>query len=211
MKVPVIIGIAGGSGSGKSTFAKKIIDHFNRPISVLCHDYYYTPFRDMELEERKKQNYDHPSSFDTYLLIDHLKMLKEGKTIYRPVYSYELFTRLPETVEVKPTKVIILDGILLFENKELRDLMDIKIFVDTDDDIRFIRRLLRDMKERGRTAESVVNQYLATVKPMHETFVAPSKKYADIIVPRGGENAVALDMVISKIEAILSTKQEIGE
>ena len=209
MKVPVIIGISGGSGSGKSTFARKIIEHFDRPISVLCHDYYYTPFRDMTLEERKKQNYDHPSAFDTFLLIEHLKQLKEGKSIQRPVYSYELFTRLSETVTIEPTKVIVLDGILLFENKELRDLMDIKIYVDTDDDIRFIRRMLRDMKERGRTAESVVNQYLSTVKPMHETFVLPSKKYADIIVPRGGNNTVALDMVISKIESILSHKQEI--
>lgn len=206
MKTPVIIGIAGGSGSGKTTFAKKIVEHFNQPISVLCHDYYYTPFADMDLEERKQQNYDHPSSFDTYLMVEDLKNLKSGKSINRPVYSYELFTRLPETIAVEPTPVIVVDGILIFENKELRDLMDIKIFVDTDDDIRFIRRLSRDIKQRGRTVDSVINQYLSTVKPMHDTFVFPSKKYADIIVPEGGENQVALDMVISRIENFLQSK-----
>lgn len=208
MKTPVIIGIAGGSASGKSTFAKKIVEYFNEPLSVLCHDYYYTPFKEMSLEERKKQNYDHPASFDTDLMVSDLKKLKNGQTIYRPTYSYEQFTRLEETIPVKPTKVIVLDGILLFENKELRDLMDIKIFVDTDDDIRFIRRMLRDVVERGRTVESVVTQYLDTVKPMHDTFVSPSKKYADVIVPFGGENKVALDMVINKIETILRQKDE---
>ena len=208
MKTPVIIGIAGGSGSGKSTFARKIVRHFKEPISVLCHDFYYKPFAEMSLEERKKQNYDHPSSFDTDMLVEDLKNLKKGKTIHRPVYSYDQFTRLDETVEVKPTKVIVVDGILLFENKELRDMMDIKIFVDTDDDIRFIRRLSRDIRSRGRTVDSVIKQYLKTVKPMHDIFVAPSKKYADLIVPEGGYNEVALDLVITRIEKILSHKSK---
>lgn len=206
MSRPVIIGIAGGSGSGKSTFARKIVERFEQPISVLCHDYYYKPFSDMSLEERKKQNYDHPGSFDTDLMIKHIKQLKKGKAIYRPVYSYELFTRMKETVKVEPTKVIVVDGILLFENRELRSLMDIKIFVDTDDDIRFIRRLQRDIRRRGRTVDSVINQYLSTVKPMHDTFVSPSRKYADVIVPEGGLNLVALDMVISRVEKIIKTK-----
>ena len=135
MNTPVIIGIAGGSASGKSTFARKIVDYFNEPISVLCHDYYYKPFKEMSFEERTKQNYDHPSSFDTGLLIKHLKALKAGKAVYRPTYSYKNFTRLKDTVRVEPTKVIVVDGILIFENEELRNLMDIKIFVDADDDI----------------------------------------------------------------------------
>ena len=161
----------------------------------------------MSFEERTKQNYDHPSSFDTGLLIKHLKALKAGKAVYRPTYSYKNFTRLKDTVRVEPTKVIVVDGILIFENEELRNLMDIKIFVDADDDIRFIRRMLRDVVKRGRTVDSVVNQYLTTVKPMHDSFVSPSKKYANIIVPEGGENKVALDMVTSKIEMILQDKK----
>ena len=207
MKTPVVIGIAGGSGSGKTTFASRIIEHFDIPITMLCHDYYYKPFADMDLEERKKQNYDHPSSFDTDLMVRDLAELKKGNVIYRPVYSYEEFTRLSETEEVVPTDVIVVEGILIFENKELRDLMDIKIFVDTDDDIRFIRRLLRDVVSRGRTLDSVVNQYLRTVKPMHDTFVSPSKKYADVIVPEGGQNQVALDMVISRVDNILARQR----
>ena len=206
MNTPVVIGIAGGSGSGKTTFAERVVKHFEGPISVLCHDYYYKPFAEMSLEDRKKQNYDHPSSFDTDLMVEDLKQLKERKVIHRPVYSYEEFTRMKETVPVEPTDVIVVDGILIFENKELRDLMDIKIFVDTDDDIRFIRRLLRDVVSRGRTVDSVVNQYLRTVKPMHDTFVSPSKKYADIIIPQGGQNQVALDMVISRIDKIMAEK-----
>ncbi|MEG1862578.1 MAG: uridine kinase [Oscillospiraceae bacterium] len=203
MKEPVIIGIAGGSGSGKTTFANRVVGHFKAPISVLCHDYYYKPFYGMSLEDRKKQNFDHPFSFDTGLLIEDLRNLKSGKAIERPVYSFTEFTRLKQTVTVDATSVIVVEGILIFENKELRDLMDIKIFVDTDDDIRFIRRMMRDIKDRGRTIDSVVKQYLTTVKPMHDTFVSPSKKYADIIVPEGGLNPVALDMLINKIENIL--------
>lgn len=170
---------------------------------MLSHDYYYKSHSDLPLEERKKLNYDHPDAFDTSLLLDHLNRLKKGEVIQRPVYSFVEHTRENETVEVVPKKVILLDGILIFENKQLRDMMDIKIFVDTDADIRFIRRLLRDVQERGRTLESVVEQYCTTVKPMHEQFVEPSKKYADIIVPEGGYNHVALNMIVEKIRSII--------
>ncbi|BCZ47043.1 uridine kinase [Clostridium gelidum] len=203
MQDVMVIGIAGGSGSGKTTLSKRIKEVFNTEVVILCHDYYYKSNEGIALEERKKLNYDHPNSFDTDLLIDQLKRLKEGNTIYHPVYSFVEHTRLNETVEVKPTKVIIIEGILIFENKELCDLMDIKVFVDTDADVRIIRRLLRDVQERGRDLDSVVNQYLSTVKPMHEEFVDPSKRRADIIIPEGGENEVALSMLLEKIKSLL--------
>lgn len=199
MQDVMIIGIAGGSGSGKTTLAEKIREVFEEQVIILCHDYYYKSNEEISLEERKKLNYDHPNSFDTDLLIDHLKQLKEGNTVYHPVYSFVEHTRLNDKVEVKPTKVIILEGILIFENKELCDLMDIKVFVDTDGDVRIIRRLLRDVKERGRDLDSVINQYLGTVKPMHEEFVDPSKRRADIIIPEGGANTVALSMLLERI------------
>lgn len=170
---------------------------------MISHDFYYKPHPDLPFEERTKLNYDHPDSIETSLLIEHLKELKKGNTIYRPEYSFVDHQRLDKTVEVIPKKVIILDGILIFENKELRDLMDIKIFVDTDADIRFIRRLLRDVEQRGRTLNSVVSQYCSTVKPMHEQFVEPSKKFADIIVPEGGHNEVALNMIVEKVRSIM--------
>ena len=170
---------------------------------MISHDYYYKDHPNLPFEERAKLNYDHPDSIETSLLIEHLKKLKNGEIIYRPEYSFVEHKREKETVEVVPKKVIILDGILIFENKELRDMMDIKIFVDTDADIRFIRRLLRDVEERGRTLSSVVTQYCTTVKPMHEQFVEPSKKFADIIVPEGGQNIVALNMIIEKIRSIM--------
>ncbi|EHI99340.1 MULTISPECIES: uridine kinase [unclassified Clostridium] len=200
----MIIGIAGGSGSGKTTLAQNIKEVFNEEVVILCHDYYYKSNEGIPFEERKKLNYDHPDSFDTDLLIDQLKELKEGKIIYHPVYSFVEHTRLNQTVEVKPTKVIIVEGILIFENKELCDLMDIKVFVDTDGDVRIIRRLLRDVKERGRDLDSVINQYLSTVKPMHEEFVDPSKKRADIIIPEGGENTVALSMLLERIRNFIN-------
>lgn len=203
MQDVMVIGIAGGSGSGKTTLSKRIKEVFNNEVVIFCHDYYYKSNEEICLEERKKLNYDHPNSFDTDLLIDQLKRLKEGNTIYHPVYSFVEHTRLNETVEVNPTKVIIIEGILIFENKELCDLMDIKVFVDTDADVRIIRRLLRDVKERGRDLDSVVNQYLSTVKPMHEEFVDPSKRRADIIIPEGGENEVALSMLLEKIKSLL--------
>lgn len=195
----MIIGVAGGSGSGKTTLAHKILDTFKDDMVILCHDYYYKSNDGIPMEERKKLNYDHPDSIETDLLIEHLKQLKQGKTIYHPVYSFVEHTRLKETVEVKPTKVILVEGILIFENIELCNLMDIKVFVDTDSDVRLIRRLLRDVQERGRDLNSVVTQYLETVKPMHEQFVDPSKKRADIILPEGVTNEVGLNMILEKI------------
>ena len=200
---PIIIGIAGGTGSGKSTLADNIRKEFANNITMLSHYYYYKINSHLSFDERKKLNYDHPDAFDTDLLIEHLNKLKKGEVIYRPNYSFVTHLREEQTVEVVPKKVILLDGILIFENKELRDMMDIKIFVDTDADIRFIRRLVRDVSDRGRTLESVIEQYTTTVKPMHEQFVEPSKKYADIIVPEGGYNHVALNMIIEKIRSII--------
>lgn len=200
---PIIIGIAGGTGSGKSTLADNIRKEFANNITMLSHDYYYKSNSHLSFDERKKLNYDHPDAFDTDLLIEHLNKLKKGEVIYRPNYSFVTYLREEQTVEVVPKKVILLDGILIFENKELRDMMDIKIFVDTDADIRFIRRLVRDVSDRDRTLESVIEQYTTTVKPMHEQFVEPSKKYADIIVPEGGYNHVALNMIIEKIRSII--------
>ena len=200
---PIIIGIAGGTGSGKSTLADNIKKEFEHNITMLSHDYYYKDHPDLSFEERVKLNYDHPDSIETSLLIEHLKKLKNGEVINRPNYSFVEHKREEITVEVVPKKVIILDGILIFENKELRDMMDIKIFVDTDADIRFIRRLLRDVEQGGRTLNSVVSQYCTTVKPMHEQFVEPSKKFADIIVPEGGHKEVALNMIIEKVRSIM--------
>ena len=200
---PVIIGIAGGTGSGKSTLAENIEKEFKNDITMLSHDYYYKSNSELPLEERKKLNYDHPDAFETDLLIEHLTKLKNGEKIRRPSYSFVKHLREEETYEVVPKKVIIVEGILLFENQTLRDMMDIKIFVDADADVRFIRRLLRDVKERGRNLDSVVEQYTTTVKPMHEQFVEPSKKYADIIVPGGGYNMVALNMIVEKIRSII--------
>lgn len=198
----IVIGIAGGTGCGKSTMINKIKDEFKDQITIISHDFYYK-YHDMPFEERKKLNYDHPSAFDTDILIQHIKELKQGKSIMRPVYDFTIHNRIDETVEVKPAKVIIVEGILIFENEELRDLCDIKVFIDTDADVRIIRRILRDVKKRGRTLESVVNQYLTTVKIMHETFVEPSKKYADIIIPEGGYNEVAVEMLNQRIHALL--------
>ena len=200
---PIIIGIAGGTGSGKSTLADNIKKEFKNNISMISHDYYYKNNSHLPFEERVKLNYDHPEAFDTDLLIEHLQKLKNGETIKRPSYSFIEHLREEETYDVIPKKVIIVEGILIFENKDLRDMMDIKIFVDASADIRFIRRLLRDVEERGRTVPSVVDQYCRTVKPMHDQFVEPSKKYADIIVPEGGHNKVALNMIVEKIRSII--------
>lgn len=202
---PIIIGIAGGSGSGKTTFAQNLKKDFENEIVVLSHDFYYKNHDDLSFEERKKLNFDHPNAFDTDMLVEHLKDLKSGKIIEHPVYSFVRHNREDYTVKIEPKKIILVEGILIFENKELRDMMDIKIFVDTDDDIRFIRRLVRDVNERGRTIESIIEQYCSTVKPMHEQFVEYSKKYADIIVPEGGNNKVALAMVKEQIKNILYT------
>lgn len=199
----VVIGVSGGSASGKTTVANRIKNAFLDSVELLSQDFYYLPYDYLPFEERVKLNYDHPNAFDTERLIHDIRMLKEEKAIDRPVYSYTEYTRLSETVRVEPSKVIIVEGFMIFENALLRELMDIKIFVDTDADERLIRRIKRDVRERGRTLESVINQYIDTVKPMHDQFVEPYKKYADIIIPRGGKNDVATDMLIHRIKAIL--------
>ena len=199
-----IIGIAGGSGSGKSTLVKKLQEAFGaEDVATLCHDYYYKEQASLSYEQRTQLNYDHPQAFDTDMMIEHIKMLKQGKEIERPVYSFVEHNRTTEKVAVKPSKVIIVDGILIFENRELRDLMDIKVYVDTDADVRLARRIMRDVCNRGRSMESVIEQYLSTVKPMHEEFVEPSKRYADVIIPEGGFNSVAVEMLIQSIRSLI--------
>lgn len=199
-----IIGVAGGSGSGKSTLVRRLQEAFGEEdVSMLCHDYYYKEHTNLSYEQRTQLNYDHPEAFDTDMMIEHIKSLKQNKTIERPVYSFVEHNRMAERITVKPSKVIIIDGILIFENRELRDLMDIKVYVDTDADVRLARRILRDVCNRGRSMESVIEQYLSTVKPMHEEFVEPSKRYADVIIPEGGFNSVAVDMLIQSIRALI--------
>ena len=200
----IVLGIAGGSGSGKTTLMKNLIARFQDDVTVLSHDNYYRPYDELTIEERRKLNYDHPDAFDTDMMIGHLKELKAGHSIECPVYDYATYSRTSETVTVEPRKVILVEGILIFENHALCDQMDIKIFVDTDADIRFIRRLLRDVNERGRTLESVVEQYTSTVRDMHNLFIEPSKRYADVIIPEGGHNVVAIDLLITKISSIIS-------
>jgi uridine kinase len=200
----VVIGVSGGSASGKTTVARRIRESFAGSVEILSHDYYYLPFAELPLHEREKLNFDHPNAFDTNLMIQHIRQLKQGIAIERPVYSFTEHTRLPETVCVKPSRVIIVEGFMIFENPTLRELLDIKIFVDTDADERLIRRIVRDVNERGRSLESVIHQYTTTVKPMHEQFVEPYKKYADVIIPHGGLNKIATDMLIHRIRAILA-------
>ena len=196
----ILIGIAGGTGSGKTTLADKLVDSFGSDeVSILRHDNYYKRHDEMTYDERSKLNYDHPDAFDTELLCEHIQMLKEGKAIEMPVYDYTVHNRSNEVVVVEPAPVIVLEGILIFAEQSLCDLMDIKVFVDTDADVRILRRILRDVKERERSVDSVISQYLTTVKPMHEQFVEPSKRRADIIIPEGGENMVALQMLIERV------------
>ena len=197
----MIIGIAGGTGSGKTTLTEKLKAEFKGDVSVLYHDNYYKAHSDMPYEERAKLNYDHPDAFETELMIRDIQALRRGETVRCPVYDYTIHDRSGETMEVRPTKVILVEGILIFENQALRELMDIKIFVDTDADVRILRRIMRDVKKRGRSLDSVVKQYLTTVKPMHEQFVEPSKRFADIVVLEGGHNLVALDMIIQRIRS----------
>ena len=192
-----IIGIAGGTGSGKSTLTARLREHFGEhEVSVINHDSYYKRHDELPYEERCKLNYDHPDSFDTELLIEHLRALRRGETVQVPVYNYSIHNRSDKTVTVSPAPVIIVEGILIFDSAELCSMMDLKVFVDTDADVRILRRIVRAVKYRGRTLDSVVKQYLTTVKPMHEQFVEPSKRKADLIVPEGGRNEVALDMLI---------------
>lgn len=202
----MVIGIAGGTGSGKTTLTNRLKEHFGDDVSVIYHDNYYKRHDEMPYEERCLLNYDHPDAFDTDLMIEHLLALKAGKAIHCPVYDYTIHNRSAETIEVRPAKVIIVEGILIFQNCELRSLMDIKIFVDTDADVRILRRIMRDVKKRGRSLDSVVEQYLTTVKPMHEQFVEPSKRAADIIVLEGGRNLVALDMIIQRVTSHIDGK-----
>ena len=196
----MLIGIAGGTGSGKTTLTRHLKEHFGGDVTVIGHDSYYKRQEGKTYEERAQVNYDHPNAFDTELLIQHLRELKAGRSIQCPVYSYADHNRTDQTVTITPTKVIIVEGILIFQNPTLREMFDIKIFVETDADERILRRCLRDVEERGRTLQSVVNKYLTTVKPMHEKYVEPSRKYADIVVLEGGHNLVALDMIMQRIQ-----------
>ena len=200
----MIIGVAGGTGSGKTTLAKHIANAFGDRVAVITHDSYYRAQNDKTIEERALQNYDHPDAFETDLLCRHLEMLASGQAVDVPVYDYTIHNRAEETVRVEPKPVIVLEGILLFSDEQLRETMDLKIFVDTDADERILRRIMRDTSERGRTLESVIKQYLTTVKPMHDAFVEPFKRYADVIVPGGGDNPAALDMIITRIHKQLA-------
>ena len=195
----LVIGIAGGTGSGKTTLMSNLIKEFSGDVTILSHDNYYKRHDEMTYEQRCLLNYDEPAALETDLMAVHLEQLRNGQAVDCPVYDFTQHNRSDKTIHLVPRKVIIVEGILIFENKELRDLMDIRIFVDTDSDVRLCRRILRDVRERGRTLESVVSQYLDTVKPMHEMYVEPSKKYANIIVPEGGKNLVALDMITGRI------------
>ncbi len=199
---PLIIGIAGGTGSGKTTVANRIYESLKGVnVVVIQQDAYYKDLSHIPLEERKKINFDHPSAFDNDLLIEHLKKLIRGEEIEKPIYSFTDYTRKKETEKVFPQDIIILEGILVLEEERIRDLLDIKIYVDADEDERFIRRLLRDINERQRTTKSVIEQYLNVVKPMFLQFVEPSKRYADIVIPQGGLNDVAIDIIVSKIKS----------
>jgi uridine kinase len=203
-KKPVVIGVAGGSGSGKTSVTKSIYEHFKgHSILMIEQDYYYKDQSQLPYEQRLNTNYDHPLAFDNDLLIDHLKTLLNHHSIEKPVYDYKLHTRSEDVIFVEPKDVIILEGILILEDERLRNLMDIKLFVDTDADIRIIRRILRDIKERGRSIDSVIEQYISVVRPMHNQFIEPTKRYADIIIPEGGQNHVAIDLMVTKIQTIL--------
>jgi uridine kinase len=203
-KAPFVIGVAGGTGSGKTTVSRRIQEAVNiNHIAYIQHDNYYRDQKHLSREERARTNYDHPDSLETELLVQHLLELRCGQSIDMPLYDFSMHTRSTETQRIDPAPVILVEGILIFVEKELREQMDVKVFVDTDADIRFIRRLRRDMNERDRSLDSVVQQYMGTVRPMHLEFVEPSKRYADVIVPRGGDNRVAMEMIVSRIDALL--------
>ncbi len=200
----MIIGIAGGTGSGKTTITNRLLECFGKDVSVVHHDNYYKSHHNMTYEERCLLNYDHPDSFDTDRLVEDLKALRRGEDIQCPVYDYTIHDRTDQTILVRPTRVIIVEGILIYADPALCSQMDIKIFVDADADVRILRRIQRDVQERGRSLENVISQYLTTVKPMHEQFVEPSKRRADVIIPEGGQNLVALEMVVQRVRAHLS-------
>lgn len=206
-KRPIVIGVTGGSGSGKTTVSKAIYENLRgQSIQIINQDTYYNDQADMTMEERKAVNYDHPLAFDTALLIEQLNALRHNQAVEMPVYDYKEYTRSQATVHVEPQDVIILEGILILDDERLRDLMDIKVYVDADDDIRILRRIQRDMQERGRSLESIISQYLKTVKPMYHQFIEPTKRYADIIVPEGGENHVAIDILTTKVRDVLAKR-----
>lgn len=208
-KKPIIIGVTGGSGSGKTTVSRAIFEQLKgHSLLMIEEDSYYNDQSNVSFEERVKTNYDHPNAFDTDLLVSQITELLNWKSIEKPIYDYKQHTRSQETVTVEPKEVIILEGIMVLNDPRLRDLMDIKIFVDTDDDIRIIRRIQRDMEERGRSLQSVIDQYLATVKPMYHQFIEPTKRYADIIVPEGGQNQVAIDLLVTKVRDILRNNKK---
>ena len=196
----LMIGIAGGTGSGKTTLVRKLGLRFGDSVSVVCHDWYYRAQNGLSLEERARQNYDCPEAFETEMMIEHLRLLKQGRSIHCPVYDFKVHNRSGETIEIEPRPVILVEGILIFADPALSDLMDIRVFVDADADVRLARRVLRDTEKRGRTVRSVIEQWQNTVKPMHEKYVEPSKKNADIIVPQGGKNPVALDLIVGRIQ-----------
>ena len=200
MKDILVIGIAGGTGSGKTTLMDNLVSRFRDQVTVLSHDNYYRRRDDMTMEERQNVNYDEPAALETDLMVKHLDKLRRGESIECPVYDFTQHNRSDKTITIVPKQVIIVEGILIFENEDLRNLMDIRIFVDTDADVRLGRRILRDVEERGRTLQSVLEQYQNTVKPMHEKYVEPSKKYANLVVPEGGQNYVALDMILTRIQ-----------
>jgi uridine kinase len=200
----LVIGIAGGTGSGKTTLVKNLAALFHDEVTILSHDNYYKRHDELTLEERGQLNYDEPEAFDTSLMAYQLDCLRHGKAVECPVYDYAIHNRSDETIHIVPRSVIIVEGIMIFENEPLRNLMDIRIFVDTDADVRLCRRIKRDVNKRGRTMQSVLDQYQATVKPMHEKFVEPSKRYAHIIVPEGGKNEVAIDMIVGRIRRHLN-------
>lgn len=204
---PVVIGVAGGSGSGKTSVTKAIYDSFkSQSILMIEQDYYYKDQSHLPMEQRLKTNYDHPLAFDNDLLIKHIQKLLQHEPVEKPVYDYAIHTRSNKVIHVEPKDVIILEGILILEDERLRDLMDIKLYVDTDADLRIIRRLLRDIKERGRSMDSVIEQYVNVVRPMHNQFIEPTKRYADVVIPEGGHNHVAIDLMVTKIQTILEQK-----
>ncbi len=208
---PIIIGVAGGTASGKSTVAEAILRRVGREhIAYIQHDSYYRDLSHLPLEERARMNFDHPDALETELLVEHLRQLQAGQPVEVPIYDFTTYTRTGRTRYVEPRPVVLVEGILIFVDRQLRDMMDIKLYVDTDADMRLIRRLQRDLRERGRTLESVIHQYLETVRPMHLEFVEPSKRYADIIIPSGGFNETAIEMIVARVQKLLGTETEEG-